>query len=83
MENLKKLDASPSQQQQQILQQSMGSIGTDPSAIPRVVEVYKQILVDKAMQHNMQVKQAQEGPAKLQYPYDISIPLNQGTWRVK
>ena len=83
MENLKKLDASPSQQQQQILQQSMGSIGTDPSAIPRVVEVYKQILVDKAMQHNMQVKQAQEGPAKLQYPYDISIPLNQGNWRVK
>ena len=83
MENLKKLDASPSQQQQQILQQSMGSIGTDPNAIPRVVEVYKQILVDKAMQHNLQVKQAQEGPAKLQYPYDISIPLNSGNWRVK
>ena len=83
MENLKKLDASPSQQQQQILQQSMGSIGTDPNAIPRVVEVYKQILVDKAMQHNMQVRQAQEGPAKLQYPYDISIPLNPGNWRVK
>jgi len=83
MENLKKLDASPSQQQQQILQQSMGSIGTDPNAIPRVVEVYKQILVDKAIQHNLQVRQAQEGPAKLQYPYDISIPVNPGNWRVK
>lgn len=85
MENLKKLDASPSQQQQQILQQSMGSIGTDPNAIPLVVNTYKQILIDKAKQHNLQVKQAQEGPAKLVYPYDISIPLNEGTgeWRVK
>ena len=85
MENLRKLDASPSQQQQQILQQSMGSIGTDPNAIPLVVNTYKQILIDKAKQHNLQVKQAQEGPAKLVYPYDISIPLVEGTgeWRVK
>ena len=85
MENLKKLDASPSQQQQQILQQSMGSIGTDPNAIPLVVNTYKQILIDKAKQHNLQVRQAQEGPAKLVYPYDISIPLVEGTgeWRVK
>jgi hypothetical protein len=85
MENLKKLDASPSQQQQQILQQSMGSIGTDPNAIPLVVNTYKQILIDKAKQHNLQVKQAQEGPAKLVYPYDISIPINEGggEWRVK
>ena len=83
MENLRKMDASPSQQQQQILQQSRGSIGTDPNAIPAVVNVYKQILIDKATQHNLQVKQAQEGPAKLKYPYDISIPIEQGQWKVK
>ena len=78
MENLKKLDASPSQEQQRVLQQSMGSLATDPSALPRVINTYKQILVDKAESHNKKVAQAESGPAKMEFPFDIRIPLTGG-----
>jgi hypothetical protein len=75
MENLKKLDASPSQEQQRVLQQSMGSLATDPTALPRVINTYKQILIDKAETHNKKVSQAESGPAKMLFPFDIRIPL--------
>ena len=89
MENLKKLDASPSQEQQRVLQQSMGSLATDPTALPRVINTYKQILIDKAETHNKKVEQAISGPAKMEFPFDIRIPITgnvpsqQGGWRIK
>ena len=89
MENLKKLDASPSQEQQRVLQQSMGSLATDPTALPRVINTYKQILIDKAETHNKKVSQAESGPAKMEFPFDIRIPITgnvpsqQGGWRIK
>lgn len=75
MENLKKLDASPSQQQQQILQQSMGNIGTDPKAIPRIVNTYKEILTSKAKEHNRRVEESMQGPNGMVYPYSIKVNL--------
>ena len=75
MENLKKLDASPSQQQQQVLQQSMGSIGTDPKAIPRIVNTYKDILTSKAKEHNRRVEESMQGPNGMVYPYSIKVNL--------
>lgn len=78
MENLKKLDASPSQEQQRVLQQSMGSLATDPTALPRVINTYKQILIDKAESHNKKVEQAISGPAKMEFPFDIRIPVSTG-----
>ena len=75
MENLKKLDASPSQQQQQILQQSMGNIGTDPKAIPRIVNTYKDILTSKAKEHNRRVEESMQGPNAMVYPYSIKVNL--------
>ena len=79
MENLKKVDAQPSQMQQQIMQQAFGTIGTDPQAIPKIVAVYKDILTDKAIQHNTRVKQSEEGPAKMKYAYDITVKLPETT----
>jgi len=75
LENLKKTDANPTMQQQNALKEALGNIGTDPSAIPKVVGVYRDILVGKAQQHNRQVKQTE---AKgVEYPFDISIQLPQ------
>lgn len=71
MDNLKKMDASPSQEQQRIMQASLGNIGTDPAALPAVVNVYKQILLDKATEHNRRVGQTVEKGFK--YPYDITV----------
>ena len=75
MENLKKVDAQPSQMQQQIMQQAFGTIGTDPAAIPKIVSVYKDILTSKAIEHNARVKQSEEGPAKMKFAYDITVKL--------
>ena len=75
MENLKKVDAQPSQMQQQIMQEAFGTIGTDPAAIPKIVAVYKDILTNKAIEHNARVKQSEEGPAKMKFAYDISIKV--------
>ena len=89
MENLKKVDAQPSQMQQQIMQQAFGTIGTDPQAIPKIVNVYKDILVSKANEHNARVKESEEGPAKMKYAYDIKIKVPEpkaptgGSWRIK
>jgi hypothetical protein len=71
MDNLKKMDASPSQEQQRVMQASLGNIGTDPTALPAVVNVYKQILLDKAEEHNRRVGQTVEKGFK--YPYDITV----------
>jgi hypothetical protein len=87
MENLKKVDAQPSQMQQQIMQQAFGTIGTDPQAIPKIVAVYKDILVSKANEHNARVKQSEEGPAKMKYAYDITVKVPEtksptSPWRI-
>lgn len=73
MDNLKKMDASPSQEQQRIMQASLGNIGTDPDALPKVVGVYKEILLDKAEEHNKRVGQTVEKGFK--YPYDITVQV--------
>jgi hypothetical protein len=75
LENLKKTDANPTVQQQLALKQALGSLGTDPAAIPRVVGVMRDVLVNKAKQHNKNVEQTiQNG---VQYPYDIRVQLPQ------
>lgn len=71
MDNLKKMDASPSQEQQRVMQASLGNIGTDPTALPKVVNVYKEILLDKAAEHNKRVGQTVEKGFK--YPFDITV----------
>jgi hypothetical protein len=89
MENLKKMDATPSQYQQKVMQDAFGTITSDPTSLPKILAVQKEILEAKAASHNLQVKQAETGPAKMEFPYSIYIgeqPTstgNQGGWRVK
>jgi hypothetical protein len=88
MENLKKMDASPSQYQQKVMQDAFGTITTDPTSLPKIIAVQKEILEQKAISHNTQVKQAETGPAKMEFPYSIYVPIGQetpaaGGWRVK
>lgn len=73
MDNLKKMDASPSQMQQQVMQESLGNIGTDPKALPKVVNVYKEILIDKAKEHNRRVEEVTKGG--MVFPYDIKVKV--------
>lgn len=73
MDNLKKTDSNPTLAQQNALKEAIGSLGTDPSAIPRVVNVMRDVLINKAQQHNTLVQQTMQNG--VQYPYSIEIPL--------
>ena len=73
MENLKKTDSNPTMAQQNALKDAIGSLGTDPSALPRVVNVMRDVLVNKAEQHNRLVQQTMQNG--VQYPYSIEVPL--------
>jgi hypothetical protein len=71
LDNLKKMDASPSQQQQAVMQQSLGSIGTDPQAIPKLINLTKQILLNRASLHDKRVSEAQK--IGIPFAYDIHV----------
>lgn len=72
MENLKSLDAQPSQLQQQIMMRSLGNIGEDPDALKRVLLAYEDVLRDKVKSFNKKVSQVQE---RYTTPYDMKIEL--------
>ena len=73
MENLKKMDASPSQQQQQYLQDAMGRITTDPKALPQIIDFWKGQIASKVQEHNRRVKETEASGIK--FPYDIGVRI--------
>jgi hypothetical protein len=73
MDNLKKTDSNPTMAQQNALKEAIGSLGTDPAAIPRVVNVMRDVLINKATQHNELVRQTMQ--RGVEYPYSIEVQL--------
>lgn len=73
LDNLKKLDSQPSAQQQAALQEALGSIGTDPSALPRVLDAFGESIRTKVDLHNQEVGSAEARGVK--FPYDPKIKL--------
>lgn len=79
MDNLKKMDASPSQQQQKVMQDAFGRITTDPAALPMIIDFYKNQVVSKANEHNRRVDETLAGPSGMKFPYDIRVRLPNNT----
>ena len=73
LNNLRKLDAQPSQQQQMIMQEALGSLDTDPDALGAVVQVYEDVIRGRVEQHNAEVAQVKEN--KIPLPYDLAIKI--------
>lgn len=73
MDNLKKMDAQPSQQQQQIMQEALGKLGTDPNALPQVLDAFGDVIRGKVELHNKEVQGAIERGVK--FPYDPLVTL--------
>lgn len=74
MDNLKKLDAQPSQLQQQIMMDSLGKIGTDPNALPRILDAFSDDLREKVEIHNREVSSAEERGVRFPYNPRIEMP---------
>jgi hypothetical protein len=77
MENLKKMDAQPSQLQQQMMMASLGNLGTDPQALPRVLDVMADAVRTKVSIHNKEVEDAIKNG--LVFPYDPIVKLDGGS----
>ena len=73
MENLKKMDASPSEMQQKVMMEALGSLNTDPGALDRVLSVTDEIVRGKVALHNKEVESAVKRGVK--FPYDPVIQM--------
>lgn len=71
MDNLKKMDAQPSEMQQKMMMDSMGRLTTDPKALPQILDLWTNILESKAKEHNRRVSEAKKNGAT--FLYDISV----------
>lgn len=73
MDNLKKMDAQPSELQQKIMNEALGNLGTDPGALPRVLDAFGDVIRGKVDLHNREVAGAVSRGVK--FPYDPTINL--------
>jgi len=73
MENLKKMDAQPSQMQQVMMRDALGKLGTDPSALANVLDAYGDVVRGKVESYNQEAQGAIERGVK--FPYDPVIKL--------
>lgn len=74
MDNLKKMDAQPSQMQQQIMMESLGKLGTDPNALGNVLDAYADTVRGKVDTYNTEVTGAETRGVKFPYKPQIVLP---------
>jgi hypothetical protein len=73
IENLRKLDANPTENQQNAMRVALGNIGTDPNALPAVLDSFADTVRSKVEMHNAEVGGAVARGVK--FPYDPTIKL--------
>lgn len=74
MDNLRKMDAQPTQRQQDALQQAMGSMATDPSALPRVLDLTEDIIRSRVKIHNERVDGASNNGVPFPTSFKVDLP---------
>jgi hypothetical protein len=73
LDNLKKLDSQPTAKQQEVLQEALGGIGTDPAALPRVLDAFGESIRTKVNLYNQDVTEAEARGVR--FPYRPQIRL--------
>lgn len=74
LENLKKLDSQPTQQQQNALRDALGSLGTDPAALPRILDRIEDSLRNRVDRYNKDVTSAEQRGIKFPFEPLIELP---------
>ena len=75
MDNLKKMDAQPSQYQQKIMMDALGDIDKDPRALDRMLNAYEDVLRSKVEIHNKTVEGMKQSDKTITFPYDVNIAM--------
>lgn len=73
LDNLKKMDAQPSQQQQAVMRDALGQLGTDPNALGNILDAFGDAIRTKVELHNKEVISAEQRGVK--FPYSPIIEL--------
>lgn len=72
-DQLKKMDATPSQMQQQRMEDAFGSLNTDPKALEKIIDITEEVVRGQVDVHNKEVDSALK--RRVQFPYDPLIKL--------
>ena len=75
IDTLKKLDSTPTQKQQDTLQEALGTLGTDPRALANVLRAFQDVLRTKVEEYNADVTEAEKRGVK--FPYKPQIDLGE------
>ena len=75
IDTLKKLDSTPTQKQQDTLQEALGTLGTDPNALPNVLRAFQDVIRGKVEDYNADVTEAEKRGVK--FPYKPQIDLGE------
>lgn len=78
LENLKKMDASPSQKQQEVMMQALGNLDTDPNALASILDAFGDAVRDKVSTHNAIVTDAEKRGTKFPHRVTVDIPAKAG-----
>lgn len=74
LDNLKKLDAQPTERQQAALREALGSLGTDPNALSAVLDSFADTVRTKVELYNDEVKSAIDRNVVFPYAPIIKLP---------
>lgn len=74
IDNLRKVDAQPTEAQQTILQDALGRIGTDPNALSQVLDFQEQMIRSRVSAFNDEVTEAEKRGVKFPYRPQITLP---------
>ncbi len=73
--SLKQLDSAPSEPQQKVMQESLGQITTDPSALPKIMDILEERLKFGMEKHNKMVEQAEAKGVPLATDLRVQMPV--------
>jgi len=74
LDNLKKLDSQPSQEQQRVLAEALGNLGTDPQALVQILDRIGETVRDRVDRYNTDVSEAEQRGVKFPYKPQINLP---------
>ena len=83
LDNLKKMDAQPSQMQQIIMMESLGSLGTDPKAMAKMLDAYGDAIRLKVARHNAKIGSFEARGHKMPFEAKIELPSSLKTMRAE
>ena len=74
LDNLKKLDSQPSQEQQRVLSEALGNLGTDPAALEQILNRIGETVTDRVDRFNIDVTESESRGVKFPFKPQITLP---------